>query len=91
MEENQEGQWHFAPAKVTEAAPSTEVLRSVLDDPESDDDIDKLQFNTAFPRSWFSQRPDQGAVRPREAIETLLSCGSLRAAHGRGTVEATWS
>ena len=27
MEEDQEGQWHFAPVKVTDAAPSTELLR----------------------------------------------------------------
>jgi leucyl-tRNA synthetase len=74
MEEDQEGQWHFAPGKVTEAAPSTELLRSVHATIQKvTDDIDKLQFNTAISALMVLVNDlTKETVRPRAAIETLL-------------------
>jgi leucyl-tRNA synthetase len=74
MEENQEGEWLFAPAKVTGAAPSTELLRSLhATIRKVTDDIDKLHFNTAISALMelvndLTKEP----VRSRAAIETLL-------------------
>ncbi len=74
MEENQEGEWLFAPAKLTEAAPSTELLRSLhATIRKVTDDIDKLQFNTAISALMVLVNDlTKEPVRPRDAIETLL-------------------
>ncbi len=74
MEENQEGEWLFAPAKLTEAAPSTELLRSLhATIRKVTDDIDRLQFNTAISALMvFVNDLTREPVRPRAAIETLL-------------------
>ena len=74
MEEDQEGEWHFAPAKVTDAAPSTELLRSLHAAIQKvTDDIDKLQFNTAISALMVLVNDlTKEPVRPRAAIETLL-------------------
>jgi leucyl-tRNA synthetase len=74
MEENQEGEWLFAPAKVTDAAPSNELLRSVHATIQKvTDDIEKLQFNTAISALMVLVNDlTKETVRPRAAIETLL-------------------
>jgi leucyl-tRNA synthetase len=74
MEENQEGEWHFAPAKLTEAAPSAELLRSLHAAIQKvTDDIDKLQFNTAISALMVLVNDlTKEPVRSRAAIETLL-------------------
>jgi leucyl-tRNA synthetase len=74
MEENQEGQWLFAPAKITEAAPSTELLRSLHATIQKvTHDIDKLHFNTAISALMeLVNDLTKETVRPRAAIETLL-------------------
>jgi leucyl-tRNA synthetase len=83
MEEDQEGKWHFAPAKVTEAAPSDAVLRSVhLAIAKVTDDIDKLKFNTAISAMMVLVNDlTKLPVRPRAAIETLLHLLSPFAPH----------
>jgi leucyl-tRNA synthetase len=89
MEENQEGEWLFAPAKVTEAAPSTELLRSLHATIQKvTDDIDKLQFNTAISALMVLVNDlTKETVRPRAAIETLLLLLSPFAPH---TAEELW-
>ena len=74
MEENQEGEWLFAPAKLTEAAPSTELLRSLHATIQKvSDDIDRLQFNTAISALMVLVNDlTKETVRPRAAMETLL-------------------
>jgi leucyl-tRNA synthetase len=74
MEENQEGEWLFAPAKVTEAAPSTELLRSLhAAIRKVTDDIDRLQFNTAISALMVLVNDlTKEPVRSRAAIETVL-------------------
>ena len=74
MEENQEGDWIFAPAKVTDAAPSLELLRSLhAAIAKVTDDIDRLQFNTAISALMiFVNDLTKETVRPRAAVETLL-------------------
>jgi len=74
MEENQEGEWLFAPAKLTDAAPSTELLRSLHATIQKvTDDIDKLQFNTAISALMVLVNDlTKEPVRPRAAVETLL-------------------
>jgi leucyl-tRNA synthetase len=74
MEEDQEGHWHFAPAKVTEAAPSTDLLRSLHATIQKvSDDIDRLQFNTAISALMVLVNDlTKETVRPRVTIETLL-------------------
>ena len=74
MEENQEGEWLFAPAKITDAAPPAELLRSLhATIRKVTDDIDKLQFNTAISALMVLVNDlTKETVRPRAAIETLL-------------------
>jgi leucyl-tRNA synthetase len=74
MEEDQEGAWHFAPAKVTDAAPSTEILRSVhLAITKVTDDIEKLKFNTAISALMVLVNDlTKETARPRAALEPLL-------------------
>jgi len=74
MEEDQEGQWHFAPAKVTDDAPSTEVQRSVhAAIAKVTEDIEKLQFNTGISALMILVNDlTKIEARPRAAIETLL-------------------
>jgi leucyl-tRNA synthetase len=74
MEENQEGEWLFAPAKLTDAAPSTELLRSLhATIRKVTDDFDKLQFNTAISALMVLVNDlTKETVRSRTAIETLL-------------------
>jgi leucyl-tRNA synthetase len=83
MEENQEGEWRFAPAKVTDAAPSFELLRSVhAAIRKVTDDIEKLQFNTAISALMILVNDlTRETVRPRAAIETLLLLLSPFAPH----------
>ena len=74
MEENQEGEWTFAPAKLTDAEPSPEILRSLHGAIRKvTDDIDKLSFNTAISAIMVLVNDlTKETVRPRSAIETLL-------------------
>jgi len=74
MEEDQEGQWHFAPAKVTDDAPSTELQRSVhAAIAKVTEDIEKLQFNTGISALMILVNDlTKLEIRPRAAIETLL-------------------
>ena len=74
MEEDQEGAWHFAPAKVTDAAPPEAILRSLHGAIRKvTDDIDKLQFNTAISALMVLVNDlTKEPVRPRMAVETLL-------------------
>jgi leucyl-tRNA synthetase len=74
MEEDQEGAWHFALAKLTAAAPSEALLRSLHAAIQKvTDDIDKLQFNTAISALMVLVNDlTKEAVRPRSAIEALL-------------------
>jgi len=74
MEENQEGEWLFAPAKITDAAPSPELLRSLHAAIQKvTEDFDRLQFNTAISALMVLVNDlTKEPVRPRAAIETLL-------------------
>ncbi len=74
MEENQEGAWLFAPAKVTDAAPSVELLRSLHAAIQKvTDDIEKLQFNTAISALMVLVNDlTKEPVRPRAVIDSLL-------------------
>jgi leucyl-tRNA synthetase len=83
MEENQEGEWLFAPAKLTADAPSEEILRSLHATIQKvTDDIDKLQFNTAISALMVLVNDlTKEPVRPRAAIETLLLLLSPFAPH----------
>ena len=74
MEEDQEGQWHFAPAKVTDAAPSEALQRSVhAAIAKVSEDIDRLQFNTAISALMVLVNDlTKELVRPRASVETLL-------------------
>jgi leucyl-tRNA synthetase len=83
MEENQEGEWLFAPAKVNDASPSTELLRSLHATIQKvTDDIDKLQFNTAISALMVLVNDlTKETVRSRTAIETLLLLLSPFAPH----------
>ena len=74
MEENQEGEWHFAPAKITDAPPSEEISRSLHAAIQKvTDDIDKLQFNTAISAMMVLVNDlTKACVRPHSAIESLL-------------------
>jgi leucyl-tRNA synthetase len=74
LEENQEGEWLFAPSKVTDAAPSMELLRSLHAAIQKvTDDIERLQFNTAISALMVLVNDlTKEAVRPRIAVETLL-------------------
>jgi leucyl-tRNA synthetase len=83
MEEDQEGKWHFAPAKVNNDAPSDDVQRSVhLAIAKVTDDIDKLKFNTAISAMMVLVNDlTKLPVRPRFAIETLLHLLSPFAPH----------
>ena len=83
MEEDQEGIWHFAPAKVTDTAPSTELLRSLHAAIQKvSDDIDRLQFNTAISALMVLVNDlTKEPVRPRAAVETLLLLLSPFAPH----------
>jgi leucyl-tRNA synthetase len=83
MEENQEGEWLFAPAKLTDATPSPELLRSLHGAIQKvTDDIDKLQFNTAISALMVLVNDlTKETARPRAAIETLLVLLSPFAPH----------
>ena len=83
MEEDQEGAWHFAPAKVTDAAPSEALLRSVhAAIAKVSEDIDRLQFNTAISALMVLVNDlTKEPVRPRTAVETLLLLLSPFAPH----------
>jgi leucyl-tRNA synthetase len=83
MEENQEGEWLFAPAKITDAAPSPEILRSLHAAIQKvSDDIDRLQFNTAISALMVLVNDlTKETVRPRAAVETLLLLLSPFAPH----------
>jgi leucyl-tRNA synthetase len=74
MEENQEGEWLFAPGKLTDAAPSTDLLRSLhATIRKVTDDIDRLQFNTAISALMVLVNDlTKETFRPRAAVETLL-------------------
>jgi leucyl-tRNA synthetase len=83
MEEDQEGHWHFAPAKVIDTAPSTELLRSVHAAIQKvTEDIDRMQFNTAISALMVLVNDlTKETVRPRAAVETLLLLLSPFAPH----------
>ena len=83
MEEDQEGQWHFAPAKVTDAAPSDDTLHAVhAAIAKVTDDIEKLKFNTAISAMMVLVNDlTKMPARPRAAIETLLLLLSPFAPH----------
>ncbi|HEV3272643.1 MAG TPA: leucine--tRNA ligase [Candidatus Methylacidiphilales bacterium] len=74
MEEDQEGQWHFAPGKIADDAPPPELLRALhAAIRKVTDDIDRLQFNTAISALMVLVNDlTKEAVRPRAAVETLL-------------------
>ena len=74
MEEDQEGVWHFAPGKVTDATPSKEILRSVHAAIQKvTDDIEKLKLNTAISALMILTNDlTKETVRPRAALDTLL-------------------
>jgi leucyl-tRNA synthetase len=74
MEENQEGEWLFAPQKITEAEPSLELIRSLHSAIRKvTDDIEKLQFNTAISALMVLVNDlTKEPARPRAAIERLL-------------------
>ena len=74
MEEDQEGAWHFAPAKIS-AVPATEpLLRSLHAAIQKvTNDIEKLQFNTAISALMVLVNDlTKEPVRPRAALEPLL-------------------
>jgi leucyl-tRNA synthetase len=83
MEEDQEGAWHFAPAKVTDAAPSTEILRSLhaaID--KVTKDVEHMQFNTAISALMVLVNDlTKEPVRPRSVVESLLLLLSPFAPH----------
>jgi leucyl-tRNA synthetase len=74
MEENQEGEWTFAPAKLTDEWPSVDLLRSLHSAIHKvTDHIDKLQFNTAISTLMVLVNDlTKEPVRPRAIIEPLL-------------------
>ncbi len=74
MEENQEGEWLFAPGKVGDNAPSNELLRSLHATIQKvTEDMDRLQFNTAISALMVLVNDlTKESVRPRIAVETLL-------------------
>ena len=74
MEEDQEGAWHFASAKVTDAAPSNDIQRSLHATIQKvTDDIEHLQFNTAISALMvLTNDLTKETVRPRAAIEALV-------------------
>jgi leucyl-tRNA synthetase len=74
MEEDQEGRWHFAPGKVSDAVPSPELQRRVHAAIQKvSEDIDRLQFNTAISALMVLVNDlTREPVRPRLAVETLL-------------------
>jgi leucyl-tRNA synthetase len=74
MEEDQEGAWHFAPAKVTDAAPSHELLRSLHAAIQKvSADLEHMQFNTAISALMvLTNDLTKEPVRPRKVVETLL-------------------
>ncbi len=74
MEEDQEGSWHFAPAKVTDAAPSVEVLRSLHAAIKTvTDDVEHLRFNTAISALMILVNDlTKEPVRSRSVVKTLL-------------------
>ena len=83
MEEDQEGRWNFAPAKVTDTAPSPETLRAVHTAiAKVTDDIEKLKFNTAISAMMvLVNELTKLPQRPRSAIESLLLLLSPFAPH----------
>ena len=83
MEEDQEGRWHFAPGKVTDAAPAEETQRAVhAAIAKVTDDIEKLKFNTAISALMVLVNDlTKLPVRPRASIETLLLLLSPFAPH----------
>ena len=74
MEEDQEGAWNFAPAKLTEGTPSEAILRSVHAAIQKvTDDIEELQFNTAISALMVLVNDlTKEPARPRAAIESLI-------------------
>jgi leucyl-tRNA synthetase len=90
MEEDQEGQWHFAPAKVTEAAPSAELLRSLhVAIAKVTDDIEKLKFNTAISALMVLVNDlTKEPARPRAILEPFLLLLAPFAPH---LAEELWS
>jgi leucyl-tRNA synthetase len=90
MEEDQEGAWHFAPAKLTEAAPSPELMRSLhLAIRKVTDDIERLKFNTAISALMVLVNDlTKEPARPRVAIEALLLLLAPFAPH---MAEELWS
>jgi leucyl-tRNA synthetase len=74
MEENQEGDWVFAPGKITDAAPTEAILRSLhAAIRKITDDVEKLQFNTAISALMILVNDlTKEPVRSRATIETLL-------------------
>ncbi len=74
MEEDQEGAWHFAPAKVTDATPEEKILRSLhatID--KVTKDIEHMQFNTAISALMVLVNDlTKEPVRSRAVIKTLL-------------------
>jgi leucyl-tRNA synthetase len=74
MEENQEGDWLLAPEKITDAAPSEPLLRSLhAAIRKVTDDIERLQFNTAISALMILVNDlTKEPVRPCAAVETLL-------------------
>ncbi|MCE0521694.1 MAG: leucine--tRNA ligase [Methylacidiphilales bacterium] len=83
MEEDQEGQWHFAPAKVTDAAPSDALLRSLHGAiAKVTDDLEKLKFNTAISALMVLVNDlTRESVRPRAILEQFLLLLSPFAPH----------
>jgi leucyl-tRNA synthetase len=90
MEENQEGQWLFAPAKVADAAPSADLLRSLhAAIAKVSDDIEKLKFNTAISALMVLVNDlTRETARPRAVLEPLLLLLSPFAPH---MAEELWS
>jgi leucyl-tRNA synthetase len=83
MEEDQEGQWHFSQDKITDEAPSIDLLRSVhAAIAKVTEDIEKLQFNTGISALMILVNDlTKLEVRPRASIETLLLLLSPFAPH----------
>ena len=74
MEENQEGEWLFAPGKSRRPRRLAELSRSLhAAIRKVSDDIDRLQFNTAMSALMVLVNDlTKETVRPRAAVETLL-------------------
>jgi leucyl-tRNA synthetase len=74
MEEDQEGAWHFAPAKVTDAAPSMKLMSALhATIIKVTDDIEKLKFNTAISALMILVNDlTRETARPRAVLEKLL-------------------